>query len=151
MKRVEIFTDGACSPNPGPGGWGCILRYNGVEKELRGGQPEATNNSMEMMAAIAALSALKEPCVVDLYTDSKYLRNGMTQWVHGWVKKGWRTQTGPVKNKRLWQILLELSERHQVSWHWVRGHDGHVENERCDELARLGRSEHGMRKKERAA
>ena len=136
-KKVEIFTDGACSGNPGPGGWGAILRYGKVEKELSGAVPDTTNNRMELMAAIAALEALKEPCEVDLYTDSEYLKNGITQWIHGWKRNGWRTSAKkPVKNVDLWQRLEEALERHDVTWHWVRGHAGHEENERADRLAR---------------
>ncbi|WP_099865185.1 ribonuclease HI [Pararhizobium haloflavum] len=138
MKRVEIFTDGACSGNPGPGGWGAILRYNGVEKELSGGEPETTNNRMELMAAIAALEALKGTCVVDLYTDSVYVRDGLTKWIHGWKRNGWRTaDKKPVKNAELWQALDAARQRHKVELHWVKGHAGHPENERADELARL--------------
>jgi ribonuclease HI len=134
MKTVEIFTDGACSGNPGPGGWGAILRYNGVEKELSGGEKNTTNNRMEMMAAIAALEALKKPSAVDLYTDSKYLQQGVMEWMKGWKKKGWPER---IKNKDLWQRIDSLISVHSVTFHWVRGHDGHVENERCDALARL--------------
>ena len=136
-KRVEIYTDGACSGNPGPGGWGAILRFNGVEKEMSGGDPETTNNRMEMMAAISALEALKRPCVVDIYTDSSYVRDGITKWIFGWQKRGWKTSDKkPVKNVELWQWLLEALKTHKVEWHWVKGHAGHPENERCDELAR---------------
>ncbi|AJD53618.1 MULTISPECIES: ribonuclease HI [Thalassospira] len=136
-KRVEIYTDGACSGNPGPGGWGAILRFNGVEKEMSGGDPETTNNRMEMMAAISALEALKRPCVVDIYTDSSYVRDGITKWIFGWQKRGWKTaDKKPVKNVELWQRLLEALKTHKVEWHWVKGHAGHPENERCDELAR---------------
>lgn len=136
-KRVEIYTDGACSGNPGPGGWGAILRFNGVEKEMSGGDPETTNNRMEMMAAISALEALKRPCVIDIYTDSSYVRDGITKWIFGWQKRGWKTaDKKPVKNVELWQRLLKALEPHQVEWHWVKGHAGHPENERCDELAR---------------
>jgi ribonuclease HI len=138
MKRVEIFTDGACSGNPGPGGWGAILRYNGVEKELSGGEAETTNNRMELMAAISALEALKGACSVDLYTDSVYVRDGLTKWIHGWKKNGWKTaDRKPVKNAELWQALDAARQRHDVRLHWVRGHAGHPENERADELARL--------------
>ncbi|WP_417833226.1 ribonuclease HI [Thalassospira xiamenensis] len=136
-KRVEIYTDGACSGNPGPGGWGAILRFNGVKKEMSGGDPETTNNRMEMMAAISALEALKRPCVVDIYTDSSYVRDGITKWIFGWQKRGWKTaDKKPVKNVELWQRLLEALKTHKVEWHWVKGHAGHPENERCDELAR---------------
>jgi ribonuclease HI len=138
-KNVEIFTDGACSGNPGPGGWGAILRFNGVTKELSGGEANTTNNRMELMAAISALGALKEPCAVDLYTDSEYVKNGISGWIEGWKRNGWRTAAKqPVKNAELWQALDEARKRHKVTWHWVRGHAGHPENERADELARMG-------------
>jgi ribonuclease HI len=137
--RVEIFTDGACSGNPGPGGWGVLLRYNGSEKELCGGEPGTTNNRMEMMAAIQALEALKRPSAVDLHTDSTYLRDGITKWIHGWKRNGWKTAAKkPVKNVDLWQRLELALERHDVTWHWVKGHSGHPENDRADELARQG-------------
>lgn len=137
MKTVEIFTDGACSGNPGPGGWGAILRHNGTEKELSGGEPETTNNRMELMAAIEALSALKQPCRVELYTDSVYVRDGIRSWIHGWKKNGWKTAAKkPVKNAELWQALDEARSRHDVHWHWIKGHAGHPENERADALAR---------------
>jgi ribonuclease HI len=139
MPEVEIFTDGACSGNPGPGGWGAILRYGGVEKELAGGEPQTTNNRMELMAAIMGLEALKRPCNVRLYTDSRYLRDGITQWLPGWKARGWRTAAkAPVKNLDLWQRLQQAAEPHQIEWHWVRGHSGHPENERADALARAG-------------
>jgi ribonuclease HI len=137
MDRIEIFTDGACSGNPGPGGWGAILRWRGHEKELSGGEAETTNNRMELMAAIAALEALKRPSKVELTSGSTYLRDGITKWIHGWRAKGWKTAAKkPVKNQDLWQRLDEAAKRHEVSWHWVRGHDGHAENERADQLAR---------------
>ncbi|WP_212636964.1 ribonuclease HI [Desulfacinum hydrothermale] len=136
-KRVEIFTDGACTGNPGPGGWGAILRYKGHEKELSGSSPRTTNNKMELTAVIEALKALKEPCHVVVHTDSQYLQKGITQWIHRWKKNGWKTATKePVKNKELWLELDRLTQRHQVEWRWVRGHSGHPENERCDALAR---------------
>ncbi len=136
-EPVDIFTDGACSGNPGPGGWGAILRYNGVEKELSGGEPETTNNRMEMMAAIAALEALKRPSRVRLHTDSTYLKDGITKWIHAWKARGWKTANKkPVKNQDLWQRLETALEPHQVEWFWVKGHAGHPENERADELAR---------------
>jgi ribonuclease HI len=139
MKSVEIFTDGACSGNPGPGGWGAILRFNGVTKELSGGEANTTNNRMELMAAISGLNALKEPCQVDLYTDSNYVKDGIGGWIEGWKRNGWRTAAKqPVKNAELWQALDEARKRHKVTWHWVKGHAGHIENERADELARLG-------------
>jgi ribonuclease HI len=138
-KRVEIFTDGACSGNPGPGGWGAVLRYDGVEKELSGGDKSTTNNRMEMMAAIQALEALKRSSAVDLHTDSTYLRDGITKWIHGWKRNGWKTAAKkPVKNVDLWQRLEKALERHDVAWHWVKGHAGHPENERADALARAG-------------
>lgn len=134
---VEIFSDGACSGNPGPGGWGTVLRCGAREKELSGYEPATTNNRMELMAAIAGLEALKRPCKVRITTDSQYLKKGMTEWIEGWVKRGWKnSQKKPVANRDLWERLLELTAAHQIEWHWVRGHDGHVENERCDELAR---------------
>ena len=139
MKQVEIFTDGACSGNPGPGGWGVLLRWNGVTKELYGGEPDTTNNRMELTAAINALDALKEPCNVDLYTDSVYVRDGISSWIDGWKAKDWKTSARkPVKNDDLWQKLDLARTRHNVNWHWVKGHAGHPENERCDELARKG-------------
>jgi ribonuclease HI len=138
MKRVEIFTDGACSGNPGPGGWGAILRYNGNVKELSGGEAATTNNRMELLAAISALSALKEAVEVDLYTDSVYVRDGIRSWIENWKKNGWKTSDKkPVKNAELWQALDEARRRHKVSWHWIKGHAGHPENERADELARM--------------
>ena len=137
--EVEIFTDGACSGNPGPGGWGAILRYRGVEKELSGFEPATTNNRMELMAAISALEALKRPCRVDLHTDSQYLRNGIMSWIAKWRQNGWRTaDKKPVKNVDLWQRLEAAAARHEVDWIWVRGHAGHPENERADALARAG-------------
>jgi ribonuclease HI len=134
---VEIFTDGACSGNPGPGGWGTILRFGKVEKELAGGETPTTNNRMEMMAAIAGLEALKLPCRVRLYTDSQYLRDGITKWISAWKARGWRTaDKKPVKNVDLWQRLEQAAALHKIEWHWVRGHAGHPENERADALAR---------------
>lgn len=134
---MEIFTDGACSGNPGPGGWGAILRYGDNEKELSGGEAATTNNRMELMAAIAALEALKRPSTVRIHTDSRYLRDGITTWIHNWKRNGWRTAAKkPVKNEDLWRRLDDLLRTHDVSWHWVRGHAGHPENERADELAR---------------
>lgn len=137
MKSVEIFTDGACSGNPGAGGWGAVLRYNGVEKELSGGEADTTNNRMEMMAVISALEALKEPCAVTLTTDSRYVVDAVEKgWVYSWRKKGWmRTKTEKAKNSDLWERMLELLSRHKVTFVWVRGHAGHRENERCDTLA----------------
>jgi len=134
---VEIFTDGACSGNPGPGGWGAVLRYNGHEKELSGGEAETTNNRMELIAAITALETLRRPSRVHLHTDSTYLRDGITKWIHAWKRRGWKTaDKKPVKNVDLWQRLEAALHRHQVEWHWVRGHSGHPENERADALAR---------------
>ncbi|WP_284124613.1 ribonuclease HI [Parerythrobacter aestuarii] len=136
MKQVEIFTDGACKGNPGPGGWGAILRMGRHEKELSGGEAETTNNRMEMRAVIEALNALIEPCNVDLYTDSKYVVDGITKWVHGWKKRGWvNASKKPVRNEDLWHDLIEAELRHEITWHWVRGHNGHVENERVDRIA----------------
>ena len=138
-ERVEIFTDGACSGNPGPGGWGAVLRYRGVEKELVGGEPATTNNRMEMMAAIAALEALKRPSRVRLHTDSTYLKDGITRWIHAWKARGWKTANRkPVKNQDLWQRLEAALAGHDVHWVWIKGHAGHPENERADELARQG-------------
>ena len=135
--KVEIFSDGACSGNPGIGGWRSILRCGDNMKELSGAEGATTNNRMEMTAAIAALEALKRPCEVVLTTDSQYLVKGMTEWLHGWVKRGWvNSKKEPVLNRDLWERLLELSKTHKIRWDWVRGHNGHVENERCDELAR---------------
>ncbi|EFL88890.1 ribonuclease HI [Ahrensia sp. R2A130] len=139
MKHIEIWTDGACSGNPGPGGWGAILRSGKHEKELSGGEFQTTNNQMELSAAIEALNALKAESHVDLYTDSKYVMDGMKGWIHGWKKNGWKTAAKkPVKNAELWQALDRAVSRHEVTWHWVKGHAGQVENERADELARMG-------------
>ena len=139
MKKIEIYTDGACSGNPGPGGWGALLRFGEHEKELKGGQADTTNNQMELMAAIEALNALKEPCDIDLYTDSVYVRDGINKWIDGWKAKNWRTAAKkPVKNVELWQALDEARQRHKIAWHWVKGHAGHPDNERADELARAG-------------
>ena len=136
---VEIWTDGACSGNPGPGGWGALLRFNGREKELFGGEKETTNNRMELMAAIEALNALKRPCEVHLHTDSQYVKGGITEWLSGWKRNGWKTsQKKPVKNDDLWRELDTARERHRVEWHWVKGHAGVPENEKADELARKG-------------
>ncbi len=138
-KNVTIYTDGACSGNPGPGGWGAVLVHNAHRKEISGGEAETTNNRMELLAAIEALNALKDECAVDLHTDSKYLREGITSWIENWKRNGWRTSNKkPVKNIDLWQMLEQARERHNVRWHWVKGHAGHPENERADELARKG-------------
>ena len=136
LPQVEIFTDGACKGNPGPGGWGAILRSKGKERELSGGETPTTNNRMELMAAIEALKALKKPCRVQLYTDSNYVRDGITKWIHGWRRNGWKTSDKkPVKNAELWQALMDATEPHRIDWHWVKGHAGHPENERADALA----------------
>ena len=133
---VEIYSDGACRGNPGPGGWGALLRYNGVEKELSGGEKETTNNRMEMTAVIEALKALNRPCKVAITTDSQYVKNGITSWIINWKKNGWRgSNKKPVKNQELWKTLDELVSKHEVSWHWVKGHSGHPENEKADQLA----------------
>ncbi len=138
-QHVTIHTDGACSGNPGPGGWGAILTFGDHEKQLKGGEPATTNNRMELMAAIAALEALKFPCTVELHTDSQYLRNGITEWIGNWKRNGWRTaDRKPVKNVDLWQRLEAAIKRHEVRWHWVKGHVGHAMNERADLLAREG-------------
>ncbi len=139
MADVEIFTDGACRGNPGPGGWGALLRYREHQKELYGGEPHTTNNRMELMAAIRALESLNRPCSVRLTTDSVYVRSGITEWLPQWKKRGWKTAARkPVKNVDLWQRLDAAMQRHQVSWHWVKGHSGHAENERADQLANRG-------------
>lgn len=144
-NRVVIYTDGACSGNPGPGGWGAILRFGEHEKELNGGEFETTNNRMELTAAIEALNALKRPCAIDLFTDSTYVRSGISEWMDGWKRKNWRTSTNkPVKNAELWQALDAARERHDVAWHWVKGHAGHPDNERADELARGGMAPYKM-------
>ena len=137
--NVVIHTDGGCSGNPGPGGWGAILQYNGHLKELKGGAAETTNNRMELTAAIEALNSLKRPCTVELHTDSKYVKDGLTKWIHGWKKNGWKTSAKkPVKNTELWQALDDAVQRHTISWHWVKGHAGDEMNERADTLATEG-------------
>lgn len=137
--RVRIYTDGACSGNPGPGGWGALLMFGDTEKELSGGVDNTTNNRMELTAAIEALDALKYPCTVDLYTDSNYVKTGITEWISKWKRNGWRTAAKkPVKNADLWLRLDEALARHTITWHWVKGHAGHAENERADQLARDG-------------
>ena len=136
LPMVEIFTDGACRGNPGPGGWAALLRKGGSEREISGGERETTNNRMELTAAIRALEALTRPCRVELHTDSTYVRDGITRWVHRWRSNGWRTSDRkPVKNAELWQALVDAAAPHRVEWHWVKAHDGHVENERVDALA----------------
>lgn len=138
-QAVVLFTDGACRGNPGPGGWGVLMQYGAKRKELFGGEDQTTNNRMELMAAIAGLEALKRTCQVDLYTDSQYVRKGITEWIHGWKKNGWKTSAKKdVKNRDLWQRLDESIARHRVNWHWVKGHAGHPGNERADALANMG-------------
>lgn len=142
MNEVEIFTDGACSGNPGPGGWGAIMRFNGVEKELSGGDKDSTNNRMEMMAVIAALESLTRPCNVKITTDSQYVMKGMQEWLPGWKKRNWKTAgKKPVKNVDLWQRMEKAAAQHKLEWEWVRGHQGHVENERADALAVAAREQ----------
>ncbi|MGL4735514.1 MAG: ribonuclease HI [Enterovibrio sp.] len=137
QKQVDIFTDGSCLGNPGPGGYGALIRYKQHEKELSEGFLLTTNNRMELLATIEALACLKEPCHIRLTTDSQYVRQGITSWIANWKKRGWKTSANkPVKNVDLWQRLAKESARHKISWHWVKGHSGHAENERCDELAR---------------
>jgi ribonuclease HI len=136
MKQIEIYTDGACRGNPGPGGWGALLRFGKTEKKLLGSEANTTNNRMELMAAIQALASLKEQCNVDLYTDSQYVQKGISEWLPNWKKKNWiKADKKPVKNADLWQTLDEVASRHQIRWHWVKGHSGHPENELADELA----------------
>jgi ribonuclease HI len=138
LKPVEIHTDGACLGNPGPGGWAALLRYRGRERELAGGEPATTNNRMELMAAIAALEALSEPCTITLHTDSQYVRQGITEWMAGWLRRGWKTAGGdPVKNRDLWERLHAAAARHRIDWRWVKGHSGDPDNERVDALARV--------------
>lgn len=136
MDAVEIFTDGACKGNPGPGGWGALLRCNGHEKTINGAENDTTNNRMELTAALEALKSLKRPCKVDLTTDSQYVRKGITEWIHGWKKKGWKNASRqPVKNSDLWKALDQATQQHEIQWHWVKGHSGHPENELADQLA----------------
>ena len=136
MKQLEIFTDGACKGNPGPGGWGAVIRYGKHEKEISGGDPDTTNNRMELSATIEALKILIEPCEVKLHTDSRYVIDGITKWIHGWQRNGWKNASKqPVSNVDLWHDLIEATARHQVEWIWVKGHNGHPENERADRLA----------------
>ncbi|MCX5615989.1 ribonuclease HI [Bombella sp. TMW 2.2559] len=140
--RVDIWTDGGCKPNPGPGGWGVLLRCRGHERTMKGGEADTTNNRMELTAAAVALETLTRPCVVNLYTDSAYLRNGITRWHTGWVRRNWRNTAGdPVANMDLWRRILEAAKQHEVEWHWVKGHSGHEENDRVDQLATEGREE----------
>lgn len=139
MKQVVIYTDGSCRGNPGPGGWGAVLRYNGHERHLHGGESATTNNRMELMAAIQALETLREPCTINLYTDSNYVRQGLTEWLPQWRRRGWKTaDKKPVKNQDLWQRLDEAAARHRIEWHWVKGHSGDPGNELADSLANRG-------------
>lgn len=143
--KVEIYTDGACKGNPGRGGWGVLLRYNDTEKTLHGGEAHTTNNRMELLAAIKGLQQLNRPCTVDLYTDSQYLKKGMSEWLKGWKKNGWvNSKKEPVKNSDLWKILDELASEHQIKWHWVKGHSGHKENDLVDALANQGIEEYKL-------
>lgn len=138
-KRVRIFADGACKGNPGPGGWGAILRFGDSEKEIFGGEPATTNNRMELRAVIEALTLLTRTCVIEVYTDSAYVQKGISEWIHGWKRNGWRTaDKKPVKNDDLWRVLDQLAAKHDIEWHWVKGHAGHPENERADALANRG-------------
>ena len=140
MSKVYLYTDGACSGNPGPGGWACLLRYNDVQKEISGGENPTTNNRMELTAVIEGLSLLKKPCEVELFTDSKYVLEGTTKWLAGWIQKGWKkADKKPVLNRELWEKLIPLLEKHTITWHWVKGHAGHPENERVDTLACMER------------
>jgi ribonuclease HI len=142
MKQITVYTDGACRGNPGPGGWGALLSWNGRSRRLKGGEPSTTNNRMELMAAISALEALREPCAVALYTDSNYVRQGITEWLPGWKRRGWRTaDKKPVKNQDLWERLDSAAARHRIDWHWVKGHAGDPGNELADALANEGLDE----------
>lgn len=148
MPIVELYTDGSCNPNPGPGGWGVVMKYGKHYREMKGGDPDATNNRMELLAAIKALEGLSRPCIVKLTTDSQYVIKGITQWIVGWRRRKWKTGDGePVKNKDLWLRLGHQADRHDVEWIWVRGHNGHVENERADTLANEGRVEQRTKRK----
>ena len=139
-EKVYLYTDGACSGNPGPGGWACLLKYKENSKEISGGAPQTTNNQMELTAVIEGLSLLKKPCAVELFTDSKYVLEGATKWLSGWIQKGWKkTNKKPVLNRELWEKLIPLMEKHSLTWHWVKGHAGHIENERVDAMACLQR------------
>lgn len=136
MKKIQLITDGACSGNPGPGGWACLLRYKEQKRELYGCEPHTTNNRMELTAAVKGLEALKETCEVEIVTDSEYVKNGITTWIHGWKRNGWKTSAKkPVVNQDLWQELDELNARHRTTWTWTKGHASHADNNRCDELA----------------
>ncbi len=138
LPKIEIHTDGACSGNPGPGGWGALLRFGSTEKELSGGELLTTNNRMELLAAIEALESLNKPCQIDLYTDSQYVQKGITEWLANWIKRGWKNAKGDaIKNQDLWQRLSDATKTHKIAWHWVKGHAGHVDNERVDALARF--------------
>lgn len=140
MNKVYLYTDGACSGNPGPGGWACLLKYNDIQKEISGGSVKTTNNQMELMAVINGLSLLKKTCEVELFTDSKYVLEGATKWLKGWVQKGWKkADKKPVLNQELWEQLIPLMEKHTLNWHWVKGHAGHPENERVDAMACIQR------------
>lgn len=146
MKKIEMFTDGACSGNPGPGGWGTILKFNGIEKELSGGESETTNNRMEMIAVISGLKALKEPCDVELFTDSKYVCDSVNKgWVYSWKKNNWKkADKKPALNVDLWEEMIQLLEVHKVTFNWIKGHNGHPENERCDRLAVMESQKHSL-------
>ena len=136
MNKVYLYTDGACSGNPGPGGWACLLKYKDIQKEISGGAKETTNNQMELTAVIEGLSLLKKPCEVELFTDSKYVLEGATKWLEGWIQKGWKkADKKPVLNRELWEKLIPLFQKHAITWHWVKGHAGHPENERVDTMA----------------
>ena len=140
MSKVFLYTDGACSGNPGPGGWACLLKYNEAQKEISGGSRETTNNQMELTAVIEGLSLLKKPCAVELFTDSKYVLEGATKWLEGWIQKGWKkADKKPVLNRELWEKLIPLFQKHAITWHWVKGHAGHPENERVDTMACIER------------
>ena len=140
MSKVYLYTDGACSGNPGPGGWACLLKYNEAQKEISGGAKETTNNQMELTAVIEGLSLLKKPCEVELFTDSKYVLEGATKWLDGWIQKGWKkADKKPVLNRELWEKLIPLFQKHTITWHWVKGHAGHPENERVDTMACIER------------
>jgi ribonuclease HI len=150
MKRVEVHTDGACLGNPGPGGWAALLRYGAHEREIVGAEPDTTNNSMELMAAISALESLTQGCAIELHTDSQYVRQGITEWMPNWIRRNWKTAGGdPVKNRDLWERLHAATARHRISWHWVKGHSGDPDNERVDALARAAAENVRVRAKQR--